>query len=439
MGKGKERSKLDTAAPVSHPRISQEAEGSGATDLNRLNDDGATRDAAPVQHDIIVRNQDNTDINNNNQLQCENFSLGNHKNDVSTVRKSKRERKPTTTSSILAVKAAASEVAAVGSTMDVKLQNIEEADDPKQQAAEYSPTESSVHSSFSPGSKHSKPTSHSNSSKALPLSRNSTCPKPKPTLGKGSRQPTPSKKRLLELSSSDLEQQGEQKRGKKKHDIVDDTEKEFDTAWICCECKEAECMMKSDANELLICEGVCRRLFHYPCAGLSRLPSKEEAYICPDCTSKRHVCAYCQEYGADDKDVFSCSFKDGCGLFFHESCLEALNVEVQLVPEKHATNAATSTEVIEQESKIRREFVCPAHNCWTCTQKDMAAKQASNDILKEADAPLKKVKGGNKKKGRGGKKTAISHAFQQKKIPLLIVSLHLSSLSLSATRLIPYS
>ena len=41
-------------------------------------------------------------------------------------------------------------------------------------------------------------------------------------------------------------------------------------------------MMKTDAEQLLICEGTCRRLFHYPCAGLSQLPDQDEKYICKD-------------------------------------------------------------------------------------------------------------------------------------------------------------
>lgn len=414
MGKRKERSKPDTgAASTSHPLSSQdddEEEEDDETVLNP-NEDGANKDAAFVQQASITGNHDTP--NHNKQ--------GDNKSVVSSVRKSKREKKQI-------VAAAAAE-----STMDsAKIQNTKETD-PKQQAAKRAPTESNVQSSFSPGPEHSKPaiasSSHSNSSKALPLTKNS-CQKPEPTSGRGSRKPLPSKKRLLEPNGEPA--QSEQKRGKKKNDSTDDAEKEFDTSWICGECKEAECMMKSDADELLICEGVCRRLFHYPCAGLSRPPPKEEEYICPDCTSGRHACAQCQEYGVDDMDVFLCSCKDGCGLFFHESCLELLNVEVKLVPEKHpSTNTTTTTtapitttEGMEHETKIRREFVCPAHNCWTCTQTDMAAKQeASNN--NEASVPPKKDRGGNKKKRRGGKKAVIHHAFQQKKIPLLIVSLQI--------------
>ena len=51
-------------------------------------------------------------------------------------------------------------------------------------------------------------------------------------------------------------------------------DKEFSTSWICCECGEAECSMLShcigvetDDDDLIICEGTCRRMFHYPCAG----------------------------------------------------------------------------------------------------------------------------------------------------------------------------
>ena len=87
---------------------------------------------------------------------------------------------------------------------------------------------------------------------------------------------------------------------------VEDAEEEFKMAWICCECKEAECMMHPDADQLLICEGPCRRLFHYPCAGLAQPPAEDEAYICHDCRNGKHLCALCQSYGTDNEDVFPC-------------------------------------------------------------------------------------------------------------------------------------
>ena len=77
---------------------------------------------------------------------------------------------------------------------------------------------------------------------------------------------------------------------KKKRKRQKDVETEFDMLWICSECKEAECMMKADAEQLLICEGTCRRLFHYPCAGLSQLPDQDKKYICKDCIEQGHPC-----------------------------------------------------------------------------------------------------------------------------------------------------
>lgn len=135
-------------------------------------------------------------------------------------------------------------------------------------------------------------------------------------------------------------------------------EEEYESSWICSECGQAECSLQADADQLLICEGSCRRLSHYPCAGLSALP--EGAYICNDCTNQRHMCGFCQEYGTDNEDVFKCE-RENCGFFFHVHCLAARNIE-------------TSQE--EGEKPI---FTCPAHHCWVCTQTEEAEKEKQLD------------------------------------------------------------
>lgn len=198
------------------------------------------------------------------------------------------------------------------------------------------------------------------------------------------------------------------KRVKKK---VSDDEEEFKMAWICCECKEAECMMHPDADQLLICEGACRRLFHYPCAGLAKPPAKEESYVCQDCQKGRHVCAFCQSYGVDNEDVFRCCI-DKCGLFFHEACLEMNNVEVKLI------GADSNTTDGENEAKasgaaLKRLFKCPAHACATCFQKDMIEKE------KKAVAESRKD---DKKRGRKKAKIVQNANFGYKTGQDLIVS-----------------
>lgn len=161
---------------------------------------------------------------------------------------------------------------------------------------------------------------------------------------------------------------------KKKKDKKEmDPEEEFETVWICSECKEAECFINPSAHMLLICEGPCRRLFHYPCVGLLELPGEEEAWFCPDCSSNKHRCSMCQEYGEDNVDVFLCSRKS-CGLFFHEACLAMQNVEVvtaaaaqQANASKHMGSAKDDRSDVGTDNasaSTTLNFSCPAHYCW---------------------------------------------------------------------------
>ena len=160
-----------------------------------------------------------------------------------------------------------------------------------------------------------------------------------------------------------------------------DTESEFAMAWICAECKEAECMMQPEATELMVCDGVCRRLFHYPCAGLSRLPTADEPFVCVDCKQQQHMCSICCEYGADATDVFPCK-NATCGLFFHESCLVMQRIDVQDEPTADGGRAVV--------------FRCPAHHCWTCTQEDEKRQEMQDAAAKEN--PGKRGKKPKKKK-----------------------------------------
>lgn len=187
-------------------------------------------------------------------------------------------------------------------------------------------------------------------------------------------------------------------------------EEEFASFWICSECKEAECMMKPEADKLLICEGACRRLFHYPCAGLSELPAEDESYVCGDCQSDKHPCSFCHCYGVDNEDVFLCS-KDGCGLFFHESCLSMQNVEVERSRVEETESPSEDVGVGESDDAPAEtcRFVCPAHSCWTCTQKDAKEQEHAG-------------KGAPKKKGRKKKSKGNGSAFDCKSDSMLTVS-----------------
>ena len=201
-----------------------------------------------------------------------------------------------------------------------------------------------------------------------------------------------------------------QKKAKKRKQAKD-AEKEHESDWICSECREAECMMKPEAEHLIICEGRCKRLFHYPCAGLNELPKEEESYICQDCTKGQHACCICKEYGKDDEDVFCCK-KDLCGLFFHEGCLEMHGVEVQLVE-------------ADDDKPESRVFICPAHSCWTCSQSDR--RQQEKDAAMEASRETEKKTGKKRKKKAKG----VSSAFSSKSESKIHVSILARSFSFS--------
>lgn len=183
------------------------------------------------------------------------------------------------------------------------------------------------------------------------------------------------------------------------------TEEEFAQSWICAECKEAECMMQPDADALVICDGTCRRVFHWPCAGFTSVPDPELPFYCNDCTRKQHHCSICQQYGQDDEDVFCCNRKD-CGLYFHESCLSMQNVDVQIREVESTYKSGGENAVTE----IRRIFICPAHVCWTCTQTD--EKQQEKDKNRQEDEDRQQEQAGQrtkvKRKSNGGPKKTSS-------------------------------
>ena len=167
---------------------------------------------------------------------------------------------------------------------------------------------------------------------------------------------------------------------KKKAKKENDEEKDLDFIWICTECREAECIDDPNAP-LIMCDGKCNRPFHPPCANLLALPPEDVPWLCGDCLQNRHQCTVCKEYGEDDVDVFCCDVK-GCGLFYHQNCLDVYNVQVDIVDEEVVVKGGgeCSSERGREEGKkedgmeddmstkiiSRPKFKCPAHQCWTC-------------------------------------------------------------------------
>mmetsp|Transcript_25088 Transcript_25088/g.54715 ORF Transcript_25088/g.54715 Transcript_25088/m.54715 type:complete len:901 (-) Transcript_25088:104-2806(-) len=212
--------------------------------------------------------------------------------------------------------------------------------------------------------------------------------------------------------------------------ITSDEDKNLSFTWICTVCREAECLEDSD-SPLLVCEGPCLRPFHYPCAGLTTLPPEDEIWVCTDCQQNRHQCAVCNEYGADDEDVFKCE-RATCGLYFHENCLSMYeNVEVDVVERAAEVTELDQdgNEVVSTQIVCRPRFTCPAHSCWTCSGgmppdpnasmmgavgEDTADKDGKDDG--GTGGAGGKKKGGRSKKGKKKKKkNKIDNAFAEKK------------------------
>jgi len=201
-------------------------------------------------------------------------------------------------------------------------------------------------------------------------------------------------------------------------------ERKLSMTWICTECCEAECITQPE-SPLIICEGVCARPFHYPCAGLASLPPSNEKWVCRDCLDRRHECFVCQKYGNDEEEVYMCAVKS-CGLFYHEACLNAYDVDVELsydtvsipvssdvsIEQDRLVGGDSSRDPIDPnktyEEKVvsRPKFRCPAHHCWTCSGgiPPDSLQPSESDLDLNATLVFKK----KKKKG-------ISNSFQQKK------------------------
>mmetsp|Transcript_16690 Transcript_16690/g.31623 ORF Transcript_16690/g.31623 Transcript_16690/m.31623 type:complete len:775 (-) Transcript_16690:249-2573(-) len=241
-------------------------------------------------------------------------------------------------------------------------------------------------------------------------SDNDDIPSSHPSSNKRSRisKDTPSTKNATE-SKMQSKQKKKQNHKKKKSDA------HLELSWICTECREAECATQPE-SPLLVCEGVCSRPFHYPCAGLAALPPTDKEWICSDCKESRHQCAVCHEYGADDVDVHKCQRKD-CGLFFHEACLTMYDVDVQVQIANGQESANEGAPLNGSDSSPDGyvavaciQFICPAHRCWTCSdgvplcaQKETGEPPDLNDSSK--------LKQGKKKKSNGD---ALSLSFKEK-------------------------
>ena len=186
--------------------------------------------------------------------------------------------------------------------------------------------------------------------------------------------------------------------------------------WICTECREAECATHPD-SPLLVCEGPCMRPFHYPCAGLTSLPPDDEEWWCNDCVEKRHPCGSCNQYGTDGVDVFKCD-KLNCGMFFHESCLNMYDVDIEIIETRVNGDGDGDGDGDGSYIVTTPKFTCPAHHCWTCSggmPPRMLDHDDNNINQKERDIP-------SNKKGKKGKRKRndMAASFQEKKESLFV-------------------
>jgi hypothetical protein len=238
--------------------------------------------------------------------------------------------------------------------------------------------------------------------------------------------PSDKKRRNADLSGSNNEHSGVKKRQKKASSKQQDKE---DMSWICAECKEADCGLVTNkkttynytdnvGDSFLICDGPCRRIFHVPCAGLAQIPDTDDDWLCKDCLRAVHACAYCSQYGRDNIDVFPCQ-DDLCGLYFHEACLQTHYVDYSFHKDSARLGSSSpisrsshnsiedDEDALEQEPRQIPLFTCPAHHCWTCTQKDMIQLEKE-----EQDMELKVRDDKSSKKNKRKKKT--QSIFQSK-------------------------
>jgi len=216
---------------------------------------------------------------------------------------------------------------------------------------------------------------------------------------------------MVNSCSCENKRQKVEKKGRPKRSKQDAEDKE-DMAWICAECKEAECGLvgADDSADFLICDGPCHRIFHIPCAGLTKAPSTDDDWLCQDCSRKEHACAYCSEYGEDFVNVFPCQ-DDQCGLFFHEACLRLQHVEYTYVTgpsrlSRNNPNNGKATETCSDEEDEQDEgfripvFTCHAHRCWTCTQKDMIELEKDERALEHQNNKTNNKKSKSSRKKR---------------------------------------
>ncbi|XP_062572179.1 histone-lysine N-methyltransferase NSD2-like [Saccostrea cucullata] len=112
------------------------------------------------------------------------------------------------------------------------------------------------------------------------------------------------------------------------------------------------CQVCEDTGELVECEGDCHNYFHKACVG----DSVEEPFKCEECKTGLHTCFACKK---KDETTKKCSVHL-CGKFYHEDCMNKL---------------------MQLKSDTKNGFVCPLHQCATCSIENSKKTKASKGRL----------------------------------------------------------
>ena len=97
---------------------------------------------------------------------------------------------------------------------------------------------------------------------------------------------------------------------------------------VCALCEEVG---GAEGDELLYCDGQCRRAFHLTCVPSNNPPPPAEddgavpgrtRWRCADCRCSRMRCFLCKRWGSTPEEVVGCG-RRACGKFYHPDCLAA--------------------------------------------------------------------------------------------------------------------
>ena len=115
----------------------------------------------------------------------------------------------------------------------------------------------------------------------------------------------------------------------------------------------------------MVCEGRCKRAFHFQCLGMEKLPPK--SWTCSDCTRGQIWCLVCNETGVMEEEVFKCK-KPNCGRFYHVGCIDG-------------------DERVRKFKSQADKFICAQHMCSVCKERPGLKPDRENFFLQCVKCP----------------------------------------------------